>query len=342
MTASETSQHTQPELQALLAQAIEQMDVAVMVTDVGGQIVWVNDAFCRISGHHRHDVIGRSPSILKSGEQSADVYRQLWHDILAGKVWQGRIVEARKDGTRYTADETITPLRDDSGAIRYFVAVQHDVTQRELAHQHDRYLARHDLLTGLPNRALLADIVNKAISNASRTQQLLAILFVDLDGFKPVNDQYGHAVGDRLLTAVAERLRSAVRQSDTVARVGGDEFAALAAGIASREDASSLARKLLDALASPFIVRGHKLAIGASVGIAMFPFDGADVDTLLDNADHAMYQAKLDGGQEHRFFVHREAGVSSASGAAGSAAAGSGTSGSGTSGSGTSPYRQAR
>ena len=311
MTPDQGSQHVQPELQALLTQAIEQMDVAVMITDVAGRIVWVNDAFCGISGHERHDVIGRTPSFQKSGEQSSEMYRQLWQNILAGKVWQGRIVEARKDGSRYTVDETITPLRDGDGAVRYFVAVQQDVTQRELAHQHDHYLARHDVLTGLPNRAMLREIVHKAISNASRTQQLVAILFVDLDGFKPVNDQYGHAVGDQLLTAVAERLRSAVRQSDTVARVGGDEFVALATGIDSRDGASGLARKLLDSLAAPFVVRGKRLVIGASVGIAMFPSDGTDGNTLIDNADQAMYRAKFGGGQRHAFFeqgqVHTEA-----------------------------------
>lgn len=211
-------------------------------------------------------------------------------------------MEARKDGSRYTVDETITPLRDGGGAVRYFVAVQQDVTQRELAHQHDRYLARHDVLTGLPNRAMLREIVQKAIFNASRTKQLVAIMFVDLDGFKPVNDQYGHAVGDQLLTAVAERLRSGVRQSDTVARVGGDEFVALATGIDNRDGATGLARKLLDSLAAPFAVLGKRLVIGASVGIAMFPSDGADGDTLINNADQAMYRAKLGGGQRHEFF----------------------------------------
>lgn len=309
MNPNQGFQQVQPELQPLLTQAIAHMDVAVMITDVDGHIMWVNDAFCRISGHERRDVIGRTPSFLKSGEQSAEVYRQLWQNVLAGKVWHGKIVEARKDGSRYTADETITPLRDSGGAVRYFVAVQQDVTQRELAHEHERYLARHDVLTGLPNRAMLREIVQRAISNASRTQQLVAIMFIDLDGFKPVNDQYGHAVGDQLLTAVAERLRGAVRQSDTVARVGGDEFVALATGIDSREGASGLAGKLLDSLAAPFLVRGKKLVIRASVGIAMFPADGADGETLINNADQAMYRAKLEGGQRHEFFEQVQVGT---------------------------------
>lgn len=302
MNTQAESPHVQPELQPLLAQALEQMDAAVMITDVDGHIVWVNAAFCRISGYERLDVIGRTPSFLKSGEQSAEMYQQLWHDILEGKVWQGKIIEARKDGTRYTADETITPIRDGGGLVKHFVAVQQDITQRELAYQHDRYLARHDILTGLPNRAMLHEIVQKTISSASRSQQLIAIMFVDLDGFKPVNDQYGHAVGDQLLTAVAERLRGAVRQSDTVARVGGDEFVTVATGIESREGASALARKLIDSLAAPFVVRGKRLVIGASVGIAMFPSDGADGDTLINNADLAMYRAKLGNGQRHAFF----------------------------------------
>lgn len=304
MNPTEASPSIETDLQPLLAQALERMDVAVMITDVEGRIVWVNDGFSHICGHGKADLIGHTPAILKSGEQNAELYAQLWQTVLSGKVWQGKLVEARKDGSRYTVEETITPLRDEHGVVRHFVAVQHDITQRELDHEQYRFLAQHDVLTGLPNRAMLRDIVQKAISNASRTQQLVAILFVDLDRFKPVNDQFGHVVGDQLLAAAGERLRSALRQSDTVARVGGDEFVALASGIDSRDSASALAKKLLDALAAPFVVRGKKLVIGASLGIAMFPSDGGDGDALIDNADHAMYQAKLEGGQRYQFFGH--------------------------------------
>jgi diguanylate cyclase (GGDEF)-like protein/PAS domain S-box-containing protein len=302
MHPSNASRHLQPELQALLTQAVAQMANAVMITDVKGHIVWVNDAFCEICGYDRDEVIGRTPSFLKSGKQGAEVYEELWQQVLSGRVWQGKMVDARKDGSLYTADETITALRDADGAIRHFVAVQQDVTQRERLHERERFLAHHDALTGLPNRALLHETVQKAISSASRGQHMVAVLFVDLDGFKTVNDQYGHYLGDQLLAAVAERMQSAVRQSDTIARVGGDEFVALACGIEGRDDAARLAKKLLDSFASPFVVRGKRFDIRASMGIAIFPSDGADGDTLINNADQAMYQAKLEGGHRWLFF----------------------------------------
>lgn len=303
METSPTPPGLHPQLQPLLAHALETMAIGAMITDARGRIIWVNDAFTQMCGYTREAVIGRTPSLLKSGQQDEEFYRQLWHEVLAGNVWHGRLVEARKDGSTYTAEEIITPLRDASGAITHFFATHQDITQRELAQAHDRFMAQHDVLTGLPNRAMLRDIVHKAISHASRTQQLVAVMFVDLDGFKPVNDQFGHAVGDQLLSAVAERLRSAVRQSDAVARVGGDEFVAVAAGVDSRDGAAALALKLLDSLAAPFMVRGQRLLIGASVGIAIFPDDGADGDALINRADQAMYHAKLTGGHCHQFFA---------------------------------------
>lgn len=187
-------------------------------------------------------------------------------------------------------------LRDAAGAITHLVATNQDITQRDLAQARDRFLSQHDELTGLPNRAMLREIVHKAISHASRTQQLVAVIFVDLDGFKPVNDQFGHPVGDQLLSAVGERLRSAVRQSDAIARVGGDEFAAIACDVQTGASAAALADKLLEALSAPFMVRGNRLSIGVSVGIPLFQADGADVETLINKANQAMYHAELAEG----------------------------------------------
>lgn len=302
MDTTKATQHEHATL--LLEQALSQMANAVMITDVAGRIVWVNDAFCSICGYDRNEVLGRTPAILKSGRQSAEVYTELWQQIVSGEVWEGSMVEARKDGTLYTVDETVTPLRDADGIITHFVAVQQDASRRERLHEHERYLAQHDPLTGLPNRAMLRDTARKAISNTSRSDQLVALMFVDLDGFKAINDQNGHDLGDQLLAAVAHRLQSALRQSDMIARVGGDEFVALTSDIASPDGAAALAKKLLDSLGSPFVVRGKRLAIRASVGIAMFPSDGGDVDTLINLADQAMYQVKREGGQGYRFFEH--------------------------------------
>ncbi|MES2899811.1 MAG: sensor domain-containing diguanylate cyclase [Pseudomonadota bacterium] len=290
-------------MQPLLAAALERLASPVFITDEAGRIVWVNAAFCQLSGYSPDEVLGQTPAMLHSGPHGAHFYEQLWQTVRAGNVWHGEVVDQRKDGTLYTAEEVISPLQRADGHISNFIALQHDITQRERMHQHEHYMAYHDALTGLPNRALLQVIQQKAISQAHRTQQLLAVMFIDLDGFKPVNDSLGHSAGDQLLAAVGERLRSSIRQSDTIARVGGDEFAMLVTGLDNTETAEALAQKLLDNLARPFAVGGHRIQIHASIGIAIYPAHGTDGDVLLVNADRAMYQAKLKGGNRAQFFV---------------------------------------
>ncbi|MGZ5780437.1 MAG: diguanylate cyclase domain-containing protein, partial [Burkholderiaceae bacterium] len=176
------------------------------------------------------------------------------------------------------------------------------ITQRKKESEHDHYLAYHDVLTGLPNRAFFLDVQQKVISHAKRSQHMIATLFLDLDGFKPINDAFGHHMGDQLLVAVAERLRATVRQADVVARFGGDEFAVLITDIIDVNIAASLAQKLIDILSKPFVLRGQKLNLHASVGIEIYPTDGNDPETLLTNADKAMYQAKYHGGNNFQFY----------------------------------------
>jgi diguanylate cyclase (GGDEF)-like protein len=297
-----------PPIEALLAQAITRVGNPIFITDRNGMIIWVNDAFCQLSGYAEDEMLGSTPSMLQSGAQSPSFYANLWRTILDGRIWRGEVIDQRKDGSLYLADEVITPLRDPEGAVSHFVAVQHDVTEREKEVQHERYLAYHDQLTGLPNRTMLRDIGQQTLAHAMRSQQVVALMFLDLDGFKPVNDRLGHAVGDLLLAAVAERMRASIRQSDTIARVGGDEFAVLVGGLDEREAAQALAHKLLAALARPFVLRGETFSISASIGIATFPADGANCETLLANADTAMYQAKLAGGNRCCFYEERLAG----------------------------------
>ncbi len=296
------------DLQPLLAAALERLATPVFITDEGGHIIWVNAAFSELSGYSPEEVVGHTPAMLHSGAHGTHFYEQLWQTVRAGHVWHGEVVDQRKDGTLYTAEEVISPLQREDGRISNFIALQHDITQRERLHQREHYLAYHDLLTGLPTRALLQLIQQKAISLANRTQQLLAVMFIDLDGFKPVNDQQGHKAGDQLLAAVGERLRSSIRQSDTIARVGGDEFAMLVPGLDNTETAEALAQKVLDNLARPFALRGRRIQIHASIGIAIFPVHGSDGETLLANADRAMYQAKLQGGNRAQLFVNSSAG----------------------------------
>jgi diguanylate cyclase (GGDEF)-like protein/PAS domain S-box-containing protein len=303
MDYTETSDDSAPALQPLLLQALNQMADGVMLTDGNGRIAWVNEAFCRFSGYISDELVGRTPSILKSGEQGSPFYAHLWQTIRLGRVWQGKVIDRRKDGTLYTVEECITPLRGADGAIEHFVAVQHDATEQVRLFEREHFLARHDTLTGLPNRALLHETAHQAVATASRTQDMVTFIYLDLDGFKKVNDQFGHRVGDQLLSAVADRLRRTVRESDIIARVGGDEFVAVASSLASRAAAEALARKLIEACAAPFQVRGQRFQVGASAGVAMFPHDGTDIETLIDNADRAMYYAKLQGGNRHQCYA---------------------------------------
>lgn len=285
-----------------LAQALASVGNAIFITDEVGRIVWVNHAFSRLSGYAPEESIGHTPAILRSGRQSDSFYSQLWQTINAGRVWKGEVEDRKKDGSMYVVDEVITPLFDASGTITNFIAIQHDITLRKQETERDHHLAYHDLLTGLPNRALFIDVQRKAIAYARRTHHLLATLFLDLDGFKPVNDTYGHRMGDQLLVAVGERLRAAVRQEDTIARFGGDEFAILIPGLTEPSVVATLAQKLVEAVSRPFVLRGKKISVQVSIGIALYPSDGGDAETLLMNADKAMYQAKFHGGNVFEFY----------------------------------------
>lgn len=294
-SASPCSSETQ-----LLAQALTAIANAILITDSGGKIVWVNDAFCKLSGYSHEDAVGRTPALLHSGRQDRDFYTQLWKTVQSGQVWQGELTDRRKDGSTYTVDEIITPLHDEHGAISHYIAVQHDITQWQQQREHEHHLAYHDPLTGLANRAALREAQNRAIAQAKRSALTLATLFIDLDGFKPINDSMGHHTGDQLLTAVAERLRGATRQTDTIARFGGDEFALLVTDLRKVADVEGLAGKLCETLARPFALRGGQVKISASIGIALYPDNGTDADALLISADKAMYQAKCRGGNQYQ------------------------------------------
>lgn len=287
-------------LQSLLSRALASVADAIFITDKMGRIVWVNDAFCRLSGYAPHEAIGCSPAILQSGIQSQAFYAELWQTIAAGKVWQGEVVDRRKDGSFYTVDEIITPLFDEHGSITNFIAIQHDITLRKHDSERDHHLAYHDVLTGLPNRANFLRAQEMAIAKANNASHKLAILFLDLDRFKPVNDNFGHHVGDQVLVAVAERLRAALRRTDVVARLGGDEFGILLTEQVDTSVATALARKLLRSLSRPFMIDGIKIVIGSSIGVALYPTDGDDAERLLAKADKAMYRAKGSGGNDYR------------------------------------------
>jgi len=278
--------------QSLLASALSSISNAIFITDRRGNIVWANEAFCFLSGYSSEELQGRSVAILKSGKQDTNFYRDLWRTIIAGKVWQGEVVERKRDGTLFTVEETVTPLLDKTGNITHFIAIQRIITSPKQERERDHFLAYHDSLTGLPNRAHFLNLMKQSIEYARQQHKHLALLFVDLDRFKPVNDALGHRIGDLLLGAVADRLRSAVRKTDTVARIGGDEFTVIEVGLDKPQSARALARKLVQAIRRPYMINRHKIRIGASVGISIYPENGSDPETLLDKADAAMYRAK--------------------------------------------------
>lgn len=284
----------------LLVRALENAANAILITDRQGRIVWVNQSFARLSGYSHDELLGQSPGLLRSGKQSEAFYADLWQTILAGRPWQGELVERNKAGERYTVNQVITPLCDESGVITHFLAIQHHCAIADHEREQMLYLALHDSLTGLPNRSLFLDLLAQAQRTAALHGGKLAVMFVDLDGFKQVNDRFGHACGDKLLVAVAGRLRKAVRKSDVVARLSGDEFVVLLPQVDTAESIERLGRKLLDSVARPYKIDQRRLGVSASLGISFYPDDACSADVLLARADAAMYWAKASGGNDYR------------------------------------------
>lgn len=285
-----------------ISDVVEQMADSVMVTDRDGRIEYVNRAFESTTGFAHAEVLGQTPRLVKSGLHGTGFYRRMWKTLLEGKVFRDVMTNRRKNGELYYEEKSVTPIRDTGGDIVRFISVGRDVTARIATQQRLEHLAYRDMLTGLPNRALFVDRLKHAIAGARRRRAVVAVLFIDLDGFKDVNDRLGHETGDKLLRALAGRLRTAVRDTDTVARLGGDEFAVLLEDVSYVQDVALTAQKLLDRIATPLVLSGARQAISASIGVSLYPSDAADASTLLRNADKAMYRAKAAGKHQVHFY----------------------------------------
>ncbi|TCJ11666.1 EAL domain-containing protein [Parasulfuritortus cantonensis] len=284
------------------AKVFESTTEGVMITALDGKVIAVNQAFTDITGYSEAEVLGGNPRQLKSSRHEADFYRTMWQEIRDKGLWQGEIWNRRKSGEIYPEWLTINTVRDQAGRPINYVGVFSDISAVKQTEAKLNFLAHHDPLTELPNRMLFNDRLEHAIQRAKRESARLALLFIDLDQFKHVNDSLGHPIGDKLLCLVAQVLSASVRAEDSVARLGGDEFVVLLEGIADVDYASDVARKILAALIKPHRLDGHDLVVGASIGISAYPEDGGDAATLLRNADTAMYHSKAEGRNTFRYY----------------------------------------
>ena len=267
----------------------------ISITDPSGTIIDVNEAFTRITGYAREEIIGRNPRILQSGRQTPEFYAAMWKAISTRGYWTGEIWNRRKNGSLFLEVITISAVRNAQGALQHYVAVFTDVTSERATERQLESIAHFDVLTELPNRVLLFDRLRQFMAHCQRRSSSLAVAFLDLDGFKAINDQYGHALGDQLLIALSRRMGEALREGDTLARIGGDEFVAVLVDLERSDDYQPIVERLLSAAATPVALGRHTLQGSASIGVTLFPHDFADAEQLLRHADHAMYQAKQAG-----------------------------------------------
>lgn len=285
----------------ILTRAVEQSPVSVIITDQEGVIQYVNPKFTCLMGWTREEAVGRKPSFLKGGSNSRDFYRDLWETIKEGREWRGLFHNRTKAGELVWELGSISPIRDEQGRITHFVGVKEDITELKRLQDQLIRLAHYDQLTGLPNRFLFMDRLGRLLARARRHETPFAVLYLDLDAFKAVNDTLGHAAGDDLLAEAGRRLQSCVRESDTVARMGGDEFTVLLEDAGDRDHAGRVARQIVSAISAPYLIQGAEARVGISVGVAFHPWDGGDCDTLLRAADAALYRVKQTGRGGVRF-----------------------------------------
>jgi len=288
----------------LMASVFTHASEAIMITAVDGSIIDINEAFTHITGYSRGEVRGKNPRLLKSGRQSAEFYRTMWKRIATEGEWHGEIWNQRKNGDVYAAMLTISAVRDGAGKVGHYVALSSDISQIKAHEEQLEQIAHFDALTKLPNRLLLGDRMHQALIQAKRRGQSLAVVFLDLDGFKAVNDQHGHDAGDHLLVEITGLMKQALREGDTLARLGGDEFVAVLLDVSDIKVCEPMLNRLLAAAAQPVRFGDALLQVSASMGVTFYPQAmGVEADQLLRQADQAMYQAKLTGKNRYHVFA---------------------------------------
>ena len=274
----------------------------IMITNALGEIVEVNDTFTHITGYSYEEVVGHNPRLLKSGRQGEFFYRQLWQSLLDKGHWYGEISNRRKSGEVYIQMTSISTIYDEHGVIQSYVALFTDITTMKEHEKQLEYIAHYDALTSLPNRVLFADRLRQAMAQTERRKKELAVVYLDLDGFKVINDQYGHHVGDELLVIIAERMDEALRQGDTISRLGGDEFVAVLTDLSNQDECIPILDRLLKATSDPIVINENIIQVSSSIGVTLYPKDGVDAEQLLRHADLAMYHSKQSGKNRYHFF----------------------------------------
>jgi len=287
-----------------LSLAVEQSPSSIIITDLDANIQFANTTFLEKSGYDRDEIINQNARILQSGKTPKRIYTEMWSTLLRGDVWKGELINRSKTGTEYVEYAMISPIRDAEGNITNYLAIKDDITEKKQAGERIRFLAHFDQLTGLPNRVMLQNIFRYALNSVQRSGGNLAVLFIDLDHFKYVNDTLGQSIGDQLLIEFSKRIKSVLRDEDTASRASGDEFIVILPGI-NENSAANIAGRLLNAISAPYQIHQHELITTASIGIAIYPNDGNSMESLYKNADTAMHQAKQTGRNNFRFFTQK-------------------------------------
>lgn len=288
--------------QRLAASVFAHTHDSVVITNAENRIIDVNEAFTRITGYSREEVLGKNPSILKSGRQSDVFYQSMWQSLHDHNHWNGEIWNRNKAGEVYAALTSISAVRDEQGSVHHYIGLSADITSLK-KHEFDlERIAHFDALTGVPNRLLLADRLTQAIARTKRANNRMSLCYLDLDGFKPVNDEFGHHVGDQLLIEVTERIKDCLRAGDTVARIGGDEFIILLLDLNETWECRVVLERMLKKISAPFTINQHPISVSASLGFTFYPDDSVDADTLIRHADQAMYSAKQSGKNRFHLF----------------------------------------
>lgn len=287
----------------LMSKVFSNSGEAILISDADNRIVTVNREFTRLTGYTQEEVLGRNPRFLSSGDTAKEVYQAMWAALEANDYWQGELWDRRKSGEPYPKQLSISVVRDEAGKIVNYIGCFEDITDRKRSEDRIRHLAHHDPLTGLPNRFSLYERLDQCFAFARRFTKRVALLLIDLDHFKIINDTLGHSVGDQLLIQVAKRLERSVRDSDIVARLGGDEFVVVLSGVEARENVAGIADDILRCVTSPYTVTGKELHTSPSIGICFYPDDAQEIGDLIKGADIAMYHAKSAGRSNFQFYT---------------------------------------